>query len=390
MNWLWENYTKVCFGKESVTKHLADFVLAGSRILCTYGSGSIEKNGVKKDVETVLKNLNCSVVWEGGIQPNPNVVRCSEIASVVRSFNPDLVLAVGGGSVIDATKLICLGAKFPETKDLWDVFSKNEYPGSAFKFGVVLTMSATGSEWNSTFVISNYATDEKLGASTSYTYPVFSLIDPSYQLSLPIRQLRNGVFDGMTHILDQFITPEPTPLLDDFLLAVLKELITIGPDVVQKPTYENLARMAMADSFALNKIFQLGKRGCWAIHGIASSLTVLYGIDHGTSLAIISIPFYEFQFENRKILLAKSGEGIWGATGTDDQKARTFVNELKNFIVKIGLPLKCSEVEGVQVKNGDVDKLVQILTRRTKGGNLGFNQTITLEDARRLYTKVVL
>jgi alcohol dehydrogenase YqhD (iron-dependent ADH family) len=123
-------------------------VKPNSTIICTFGGGSIDKNGCRKDVETVLSQLKCNVQWEGGIQPNPDVSRCKEIIQVVKKVQPDLLLAVGGGSVIDATKFICLGAKLPEGKDSWDIVKKLKFPDSSFSFGTILTLSASGSEGN--------------------------------------------------------------------------------------------------------------------------------------------------------------------------------------------------------------------------------------------------
>jgi alcohol dehydrogenase YqhD (iron-dependent ADH family) len=178
IKWLWNNYTKVAFGKNSVSEHLPEFIKPNSKILCTYGGGSIEKNGSKHDVETVLSSLNSTVQWAGGIQANPDVERCVEIIAVVKQFQPDLILAVGGGSVVDATKFIALGAKLEDDIDPWNATIKQEnIPSSAVPFGVILTLSATGSEWNNGFVISKRSTAKKLSSGSPSIYPQYSIID---------------------------------------------------------------------------------------------------------------------------------------------------------------------------------------------------------------------
>lgn len=217
------------------------------------------------------------------------------------------------------------------------------------------------------------------------------MLDPTYQIGLPPRQLRNGVYDAFTHSVDQFLTSAPIALNDDFFLSVVKELVTIGPDVVKpNPPYELVSRLAIACSFACNQVLALGKTQCWGIHGIGHMLTAEYGIDHGSTLSIVSIPFFQAFFEQRKFLLAKSGAFVFDLQGTEEEKAKGFIDELRKFIVAIGQPLKVSDVEGVTVKAGDVEKITQMVMKSRGGKPFGIDGCVTEDIVRSILTQVVL
>jgi alcohol dehydrogenase YqhD (iron-dependent ADH family) len=390
--WLWINSTKVAFGVGAVKEHIPHFVKPGTKVLCTFGGGSIDANGARADTQSALEALNCTVSWEGGIVANPEYDRLLEIAAVVRSTQPDLILAVGGGSVLDGTKFISMAATLPDGTDAWEaIMVARAFPTKRIALASILTLPATGSEWNGGFVISRRSINAKL-ASGGDSYPVFSLLDPAYTLTLPPRQLANGVFDGLTHVIDQFVTGGENPLTDAYWLATLKEFVDIGPAVVQEgSSIELRGRLVVACSFALNQLFALGKPPCWAIHGIGHQLTAKYGIDHGASLSIIAPALLENQFEVRKVLLAKSAEFVFGvAQGTVDEKARAFIEKLREFIKAIGIAAVVSDVKGVVIAPGDVDLLTEWVWTSRGGQPFGWKALITKEVVKEILTKVVV
>jgi alcohol dehydrogenase YqhD (iron-dependent ADH family) len=391
MKWFWANTTQIGFGVNAVNDHLSKFIKPNSKILCTFGFGSIDKNGARSDVQSALDALHCEVKWEGGIPANPEYDRLLEIAAVVRSFQPDLVLAVGGGSVLDGTKFLACVATLPDGADPWEILTKHKFDGPAWRLASVITLPATGSEWNNGFVISRRSIGAKRGAGFLSTYPQFSLIDPRYTLTLPPQQLSNGVYDAFTHCIDQFLTPQPVPMTNDFYRCVVKELVTIGPEVVKEGSSLELhERLIMAASFACNQLFALGGEGCWAIHQIGHQLTAKYGIDHGATLAIVTVPFLETQFEARKEVLAKTAEFVFGVKeGTVDEKARAFLSETLKFIRAIGQPTKVSEWKGATIADGDVQALVQAVLAVTGGNPVGWRQCATETVIREVLTKVV-
>jgi alcohol dehydrogenase YqhD (iron-dependent ADH family) len=393
MKWLWTNQTQVGFGAGAVKDHLAKFVKPNSKVLCIFGGGSIDRNGARADTQSVLDSLGCTTIWAGGVLANPEYDRLMEIVAIVRAEQPDLLLAVGGGSVLDGTKFISVAAKLEPEADAWNAILRLQgYPSSKFDVGSVLTLPATGSEWNSNFVISRHSLNLKLSSGHQLCYPVFSLLDPTYTMTLPARQLRNGVFDAIVHCIDQFLIGQEIPMFDGFWMVLVKELVDIGPLVVQDgSSLELRSRLMVAASFALNGLFCLGKDECWAIHEIGHTLTAKYDIDHGATLSIVAPIFLETQIEPRKSLLSQSAEFIFGVKqGTVEDKARAFVEKLREFIVAIGLPLKVSDWPGVAAQDGDVDELVDWVWEWNWKQPFGWRGCVTKELAKEIVQKALV
>ena len=394
MKWLWQNTTQVGFGENAVKEHLGKFVKPNSKVLCTFGGGSIDKNGCRQDVNDALKELNCEVRWEGGIPPNPEYNRLMEIVQVVREFQPDILIAVGGGSIIDGTKFISCAAKLQPNEDPWEtILIQHHAPEQPYKFGVILTIPATGSEWNNGFVISRRETGWKIPGGFPTTYPYFSLIDPRYTMTLPVRQLRNGVFDAFTHCIDQFLTPEECPMFDNFWMSLMKELVEIGPEVVKEGSSMELhERLCVACSFALNLIFTLGKPQYWEIHMFGHQLTARYGIDHGSSLAMVMPVFLESQLEARKEMYAKVAEFVFNEhEGTVDEKAQALIRHIKYFIDQLNIPQTVSKWPDVKIEPGDVDKVTDnILQQTSQGKPFGYNGCCTRELVHSVLEKVIV
>jgi alcohol dehydrogenase YqhD (iron-dependent ADH family) len=390
MKWFWNNTTQVAFGAGVVKDYLKQFIKPGSKVLCTFGGGSIEQNGCKADVVKALEDLHCEVQWEGGIPANPEYDRCLEIAAVAKATQPDWILSVGGGSVLDATKFISLVAKLPDGADPMDILVLGAAPTEAFKIGSVMTLPATGSEWNKGFVISRRSMNLKLAGGSPAVFPTFSLLDPLYTMTLPVRQLRNGVYDSVCHIIDQFMTQETNFMFDGFWISCFRELIQIGPLVCQDGSSLELhERLIVAASFALNLIFCLPKPTDWSIHMIGHQLTAKYDIDHGATLAIVTVPLLESQLKARKQLLARTAAETWGVTGTEDEKAAAFITHLREFIAAIGMPSKCSEYPDVHPKPEDVEEVLKMVMDSTHGSPLGIHDEITEDVIRSILQKVV-
>ncbi|KAH0785261.1 alcohol dehydrogenase, iron-containing family protein [Histomonas meleagridis] len=390
-HWLWNNTTQVAFGTGCVKEYMPKFVKPNSKVLCTFGGGSIDHNGARKDVTEALDALKCEVRWEGGIPPNPEYDRLIEIVKVVKEFKPDLLLAVGGGSVLDGTKFIALASKLADNEDPWEITTGKLTPPEAYPIASVMTIPATGSEWNCGFVVSRHSINAKNGRLVSLVYPKFSLLDPQYTMTLPPRQLRNGVYDAVCHIIDQLITPVENPLMDHFLMSVLKELVDIGPEVVKEGSSIELhERLIIAASFALNYVLVLGKETCWGIHMIGHQLTAEYGIDHGATLAIVTPFLLENQFEPRKTLLAKTGEFVFGCTGTEEEKARGFIAEMRKFIKAIGQATKVSDWEGAKIKDGDLDKVTKMVMESMGNKPFGFRGSIDEKATREILSHCIV
>lgn len=394
--WFWHNTTQVGFGVNAVSEHLSKFVQPKSRVLCTFGGGSIDKNGARADVVKALNDLECTVRWEGGIPPNPEYDRLVEIIEVAREFKPDLLLSVGGGSVLDGTKFIAGALTLPQGTDYWtSIMLKGELGEKFIPIGSVMTLPATGSEWNNCSCVSSRKRNAKLAYFHQGSYPTFSLLDPRYTLTLPKRQLANGLFDAMLHCVDQVITGEEVPMFDEFFFSVMRELIRISKPIIEGCADENEkieyhGRLIQAALFGLNQIFTLAKAPCCAIHGISMPLTVFWGIDHGAALSIVTPIFHELLFESRKRLLARAAEHVFEVSnGSEDEKARAFIAEMRKWINYLGLPTKVSDWEGATVKEGDLEMCVQNVMEASGNKPIGWNGEIT-EDIVRMVLKPVI
>lgn len=392
--WLWDNTTQLCFGENAVKENLKTFVKPHTRVLCTFGGGSIDKNGSRQDVNESLKELECEVKWEGGILPNPQYDRLVEITAVIREYKPDLLIAVGGGSVSDATKFLAIAAKLDENADSWEeIMVKQHFPSTAITMGTVMTLPATGSEWNCGFVISRKSQNMKLSVDCTLCYPLFSLWDPRYTMTLPLRQLRNGVYDSLIHCIDRYVTPVIVPMFDNFWLSVVKELIEIGPEVIKEGSSIELhERLIEASLFAINGVFSLEKECDRGIHIIGHMLTAKYGIDHAATLSIIVKPFLENQMHKKLTILAKSAEFVYGKhDGTEEEKAQFFVDKIIQFTKDLGMPMKVSDWEGAEIGENDVEEIVQMVMKTTNGKSFGWNNSmVSEEDTRTILKQSVL
>lgn len=315
-NFEYKNPVKIIFGKDTIPS-IAKEIPEGSRILVTYGGGSIFKNGV---YEQVKKALSGFTFFEfGGIEPNPHYQTLMKALDVVKKENIDFLLAVGGGSVVDGTKFLAAAAHF-KGENPWDICQKGAPVKSALPLGVVLTLSATGSEMNPFSVVSNIETNEKLPFASPFSYPKFSVLDPSVLKTLPKVQLANGIIDAFVHVIEQYLTfPNKAEVQDRWAEGVLLSLIEYGPDYVLKEFDYDIASNAMwAATMALNGQLALGVPTDWATHGIGHELTVLYGLDHAQSLAVVLPGMMEVMREEKHEKLVRFAKNVWNLKDEDE------------------------------------------------------------------------
>ena len=334
--------TRILFGKGQIEK-LAELV-PKTKVLLVYGGGSIFKNGVHQQVMQALKDHE--VVEFGGIEPNPHYETAMKAAAIVGEQNIGFILAVGGGSVIDAVKFISAAVKFDgDPKDILYKRLLVSDLDSVIPFGTVLTLPATGSEMNSGSVITIDATQEKLSFGGQAIFPKFSICDPTVITSLPKRQIQNGVVDAYTHVLEQYLTyPHAGILQDRIAEAILQTLVEIGPKVVENPEDYTLASNYMwSCTMALNGLIQKGVPTDWATHMIGHELTALYNIDHARTLAIVGPNLYRVMFETKKDKLAQYGSRIFGLSGSTDEVAREAIEKTVAFFHTMGMQTKLSE-----------------------------------------------
>jgi NADP-dependent alcohol dehydrogenase len=341
LNFDFQNPTKIIFGKGQIAK-LAQEVPKDAHILLTFGGGSIKQNGIYEQVITALGDRKVTEFW--GIEPNPSYETLMQAVEVVRNENIDFILAVGGGSVIDGTKFIVAAAKYEG--DPWEILTKPVRTYIAMPFGTVLTLPATGTEMNSGAVITRKSTHEKLGMGGPGLFPQFSILDPEVVKSIPTRQIRNGIMDAYTHVLEQYLTyPVGAFLQDRIAESILQTLIQIAPRILENPAdYEAAANFMWSCTMALNGLIQKGVPSDWATHAIGHELTALYNIDHAMTLAIVFPHLYAVKFENKKEKLAQYGERVLGITeGNLEEKAQAAIDQTVAFMHSIGVKTRLSE-----------------------------------------------
>ncbi|MEI7508618.1 MAG: iron-containing alcohol dehydrogenase [Flavobacterium sp.] len=376
------NPVNYVFGKGQ-TEKLSTLVPKGTKVLLAYGGGSIFKNGVHDQVKAALNGFE--TVEFSGIEPNPRFETLMKAVQIIREQKIDFILAVGGGSVIDGVKFISAAVKFEG--DAADILRKRILftdLSQVIPFGTVLTLPATGSEMNSGAVVTIEATHEKLTLGGSALFPKFSIVDPTVIISLPKRQLQNGVVDAFTHVMEQYLTFKHDVILQDrFAESILQTLIEVGPSVVENPSdYKLASNFVWSATMALNGLIQKGVPSDWATHMIGHELTALYEIDHARTLAIIGPNLYKVMFETKKEKLAQYGERVWSIKGNSmEEIAYQAIEKTIEFFHTMGMKTKISEnAENIEKT---ADFIVNRFEERGWKG-LGEKQNITLEKVREI------
>lgn len=342
-NFEYKNSVKIIFGKGTIEK-LSKELPAGQKIMLTYGGGSIFGNGVYDQVKKALEGMD--VVEFGGIEANPTYETCMKAVEVVRKEQIGFLLAVGGGSVIDATKFIAAAALY-ENGDPWKILSgEDKTPVTrALPLGTVLTLPATGSEMNGNSVVSRVSTQEKMSFGSAAVMPLFSILDPETVFSLPDRQVANGVVDAFVHVMEQYLTfPVDAPLQDRMAEGILHTLVEEGPRVLQNRTdYDAAANFMWSATMALNGLIGQGVPQDWATHGIGHELTAFHGIDHARTLAIVLPGIMNIRRKEKEAKILQYGERIWGITaGTTDERIDQTIASTVAFFEKMGVPTTLS------------------------------------------------
>jgi NADP-dependent alcohol dehydrogenase len=373
-NFDYYNPTHIVFGKDRLAD-LDKLVPKDARVLVTYGGGSAKKSGL---LAKVVANLGKRHVAEfGGIEPNPKFETAMKAVAVVAQEKIDFLLAVGGGSVIDGTKFIALAARCTGNPE---EILKHGFMGvpaalcpAAVPFGTVLTLPATGSEMNSGAVIS--FGHEKLAVMSGLTFPVFSILDPTYTATLPAIQVANGIVDAFVHTVEQYLTfPAEGRVQDRMAEGILLTLVEIGRKSVDEPdNYDVRANHVWAATTALNGFIAVGVPQDWATHMIGHELTALFGIDHGQTLAVVYPSLLEVRRDKKKAKLVQYAERVWNVTtGTDDQKITTAIGKTREFFESLGIKTRLS---AYGVKRDQIGSVVQALkdhgmTRLSETGDL--------------------
>ncbi len=380
LNFEFHNPTRIVFGKETVAS-LDKLVPADARVMVLYGGQSAERNGTLAEVRQAL---GTRIQQEfGGIEPNPTFETLMLAVELVRKDRIDFLLAVGGGSVIDGSKFVAAAAHFEG--DPWQILASfGSAVTSALPLGVVLTLSATGSEMNSGSVVTRKATHTKAFFHSPLVFPQFSILDPTRTYTLPARQLANGVVDAFTHVMEQYLTyPVDARVQDRFSEGLLQTLIEIGPQVVHEPAdYDSRANLMWAAAMALNGLIAAGVPQDWATHLVGHELTALHGMDHAQTLAVLLPSMLDLRRDAKRAKLLQYAERVWQITeGDEDARIDLAIQKTRAFFESLGVATRLS---GYGIGADAIDALVAAL--ETHGMvRLGEHGDVTLELARKVY-----
>ena len=338
--------TTIHFGKGKIDKLIPSIQQYGSRVLLTYGGKSIKENGLYDAVTSLLRANTIYFTELGGIKPNPSIDSVRLGVKLCKEQNLDFVLAVGGGSVIDASKAIAAGALYDG--DPWDFCMRKAMVSKALRLGTILTLAATGSEMNGGAVISNEATMEKRGMGSPLLRPAFSILDPENTYSVPKNQTAAGTADIMSHVFEQYFSPTADTFVQDRLAeALLKTCIQYGPIAVNDPkNYAARAQLMWAGTLALNGLLSTGKMGDWSTHMIEHEVSAIYDITHGTGLAIITPSWMKHVLSETTLpKFTAFARNVWNIDETDPMKAaHKAIETMRDFFISLGIEARLRDV----------------------------------------------
>ena len=333
--------THLIFGKGRISE-LKDAVAgAGKKALITYGGGSVKRSGLFPRVKELLESAGCTVSEFGGIEPNPKITSVREGVSLCKDEGIDFVVAVGGGSVLDASKAICCGAMYPG--DPWDLVLDAKKIKAYLPLFDVITLAATGSEYDRAGVISNEETKEKL--TIWGNFPVTSILDPEYTFTVPASQTAAGSADIISHTFEQYIVAEGSMISDGFCESMLKTVMHFGPIALKDPTnFEARGEVLAASSFGCCGLLGLGRTPSpWPCHGIEHEVSAWYDITHGVGLAIITPHWMAYSLKANPAVvaprLAQYGVNVLGLNPADgvEVNAKKAIEKTAEFFRSIGI-----------------------------------------------------
>ena len=339
-NFIFENKTRVYFGKGGVKEHLGGLLRNyGETVMLAYGGGSIKRSGVYDEIMGILHAAGKRVVEFDGIMPNPTYAKVQVGAKLARENHVDLILAVGGGSVSDCCKVISAQANLDE--DIWEMqYTKHTLPTKFIPLGTIVTVFGTGSEMNSGAVITHE--EKKIKGALWGAQAEFAFLDPSYSLSVPMKQVISGAFDTLSHAMETYFgKPEENNLSDDIGEAVMRSVIrNIRVLLTEPENYEARSELARASAMAENGILKIGKVTDFQAHQIEHQLGAYTNCNHGAGLAVIHPVLYRHICKAGAARFARWARNVWGIVpkDSDEETALAGVEALAAFIREIGLP----------------------------------------------------
>ncbi len=370
--------TDIRFGKDRLNELPEVLAPYGKRVLLAYGGGSIKRFGLYDKVVDLLESNGFHIVELTGIAPNPKIDSVREGVKLIRDHALDVILAVGGGSVVDAAKVIAGGVYYDG--DAWDLVEDSSKMGKAVPIVDILTLAATGTEMNRNAVISNPEHNEKLGTSGWELLPKVSFLDPTNTFTVPAHQTAAGAADILSHLFEQYFNRTAgVSVQDNIAEGLMKAVIEHAPMAIQTPDdYIARANILWASTLALNGIPGNGRAGGWTCHPIEHELSAYYDITHGIGLAILTPRWMTYCLNHDATTVAKFaqyGRNVWHLEGEDNTVAHQAVKATHDFLKSLGIPMTLPEV-GITT-----DELVpEMSAQAVRYGHLTQSAYVALEN----------
>ncbi len=361
------NPTKIYFGKSALDNLSGELANYGENVLLVYGKNSIKKSGLYDKIIGILSGAGKKVTELSGIKSNPSYAQLLKGAELVRENNIDLILAVGGGSVIDCSKGISVSAYCEG--DPWQRYWVNfeDVDNKIVPVGSVLTMAGTGSEMNGGSVITNEDKMIKNGrVFPADVYPKFSILDPEYTYTVPEYQMVSGVFDTMSHLMEQYFSGDDDNTTDYIIEGVMRSLINSARAALKdREDYEARSNIMWCATIGLNTLTGVSKEQDWEVHMIEHQIGAYTDCAHGAGLAVVSTPYYKYICRDGLDKFVRFAENVWGidtAGMAKEDAALAGITSLTEFIKELGLPLTLRELGATE------DMLPKIAESTIPGG----------------------
>ncbi|MBF0291695.1 MAG: iron-containing alcohol dehydrogenase [Nitrospinae bacterium] len=355
-NFVFNSPTRILFGKGQVENVGKETLAVAGKVLLLHSGGSVKQTGLYDRITARLRENGVGFTELSGVKPNPDIDIVRQGVSICRNEVLPMVLAVGGGSVLDTAKAISAGVFYEG--DPWDFFDKKAQPASALPVGVVLTLSATGSEANGNTVISNSQTKEKRPIYSPFLYPCFSILDPELTFTVPPDQTAYGAADILSHVYEQYFHHEKeTSIQDGFCETLMRSVIENAPIAIERPSdYSARSALMWASTLALNGLIGAGAVGDWASHMIEHELSAHYGIAHGAGLAVVFPSWMTQVYKANPARFRRFAEKVWDVDTrgmTDEKAALAGISAVRDFYrdrLKIGVTMKDYAIDGTKIE----------------------------------------
>lgn len=348
-NFCYSNLTKLYFGEDSLNYLNEELSKYGKNVLLIYGGGSIKKNGIYIKVVEILKANDKVIFEDAGVMPNPTVEKLYEGCKRAKDANADLILAVGGGSVCDYAKAVSVSTYCGE--DPWDKYylRLEDVDNKIIPVGCVLTMVGTGSEMNGGSVITNHESKLKIGhVFGDNVYPKFSILNPVFTFTLPMYQMVAGIYDIMSHILEQYFSGEDDNTSDYIMEGLLKSLIHSSKIAVKNPSdYEARSNIMWIATWALNTLVAKGKTTDWMVHMIGQSVGAYTDATHGMTLSAVSMAYYRLIMPYGLAKFKRYAANVWEVDvydKTDEEIAEEGLDRMEAYMKELGLVMNIKDL----------------------------------------------